>query len=141
MNANVDTQPVINHCKAFTYMCASFIKYVDEISEATKQVAKDACNLNKNNFEQMKSIARAYATKRECSVQEAVTKMLTRRFVRQSVIYRRIDIKCVLMKWKLMNCLKNTNIFKKNMIYRYIDRPNSQFSVGKYRYSCFYLFF
>ena len=37
-----------------------------------KQAAKDACNMNKNYFEQMKSIARAYATKRECSVQEAV---------------------------------------------------------------------
>ena len=41
-------------------MCAYFSKSEDETSEAMKQAAKDACNMNKNNnFEQMKSIARA----------------------------------------------------------------------------------
>ena len=57
-------------------MCAYFSKSEDETSETRKQAAKDACNMNKNNFEQMKSIARAYATRRECSVQEAVYKLM-----------------------------------------------------------------
>ena len=71
-NANLDIQPVINHYKADTSMCTYLSKSDDETSEAMKQDAEDACNMNKNNFEQMKSIARAYATRRECSVQEAV---------------------------------------------------------------------
>ena len=71
-NANLDIQPVIKYYKAVTYMRAYFSKSEDETSEAMKLAAKDACNMNKNNFEQMKSIARAYTTKRECSVQEAV---------------------------------------------------------------------
>ena len=55
----------MEHYNAVTYMCAYFSKSEDETSEAMKQAAKDACNMNKNNFEEMKSIARAYATKRE----------------------------------------------------------------------------
>ena len=37
-------------------MCAYFSKSEYETSEAMKQAAKDACNMNKNNFVQMKSI-------------------------------------------------------------------------------------
>ena len=62
-NANLDKQPVINHYKAVTYMCTYFSKSEDETSEAMEQAAKHACNMFKNNFQQMNSIARAYATK------------------------------------------------------------------------------
>ena len=34
--ANIDTQPVFNHYKEVTYMCASFSKAKDETSEAMK---------------------------------------------------------------------------------------------------------
>ena len=37
-----------------------------------KQAAKEALSGNKLHSEKMKAIARAYATKRVCSVQEAV---------------------------------------------------------------------
>ena len=37
-----------------------------------KQVARETIARNKSDYEKMKAIARAYATKRECSVQEAV---------------------------------------------------------------------
>ena len=57
-------------------MCAYFSKSEDETSEAMKQAAKEAVNFNKTNIEQMKSVARAYATKRECSIQEAVYLLL-----------------------------------------------------------------
>ena len=70
--ANIDIQPVFNHYKAVTYMCAHFSKAEDETSEAAKQAAKEALSGNKSHYEKMKAIARAYATKRECSVQEAL---------------------------------------------------------------------
>ena len=49
-------------------MCAYFSKAEAETSEAMKQAVKDAINEKKSDFERMKGIARAYATKRECSV-------------------------------------------------------------------------
>ena len=53
-------------------MSAYLSKSEDETSEAMKQAAKDSLNTNKTNIEQMRSISRAYQTKRECSIQEAV---------------------------------------------------------------------
>ena len=58
-------------------MCAYF-------SEAMKQAAKEALNTNKPNIEQMRSIARAYATKKECSVQEAVYLVMPELWLRKS---------------------------------------------------------
>ena len=63
--ANIDIQPVFNHYKAVTYMCAYFSKAEDETSEAMKQAAKEALSGNKSPYDKMKAIARAYATKRE----------------------------------------------------------------------------
>ena len=68
--ANIDIQPVFNHYKAVTYMCAYFSKAEGETSEAMKQAAKVALSGNKSHYEKMKAITRAYATKREWSVQE-----------------------------------------------------------------------
>ena len=82
-NTNLDIQPVINHYKAVTYMCAYFSKSEVETSEAMKQADKDACHMNKNNCEQMESIARAYATKRECSVQDAVYHVMPELWLRK----------------------------------------------------------
>ena len=53
-------------------MCAYFSKAEDGTSEAMKEVAKDAFNRGVSDYEKMKAIAKAYTTKRECSVQEAV---------------------------------------------------------------------
>ena len=47
-------------------------KAEDEASEMMKQTAKEAVIGNKPDYENMKSIARTFTTKRECSVQEAV---------------------------------------------------------------------
>ena len=63
--ANIDIQPVFNHCKAVTYMCAYFSKAEDETSEAMKQAKKEALNVSKTELETMKAIAK---TKRESSV-------------------------------------------------------------------------
>ena len=97
--------------------------------------------MNKNNFEQMKSIARAYTTKRECSVQEAVYHVMPELWLRKcspGVLFANSN----LPEHRYKMCLNeeeikelpedSTNIFKKNMIDRYMDRPNSQFAGGKY---------
>ena len=70
--ANIDIQPVFNHYKAVTYMCAYFSKAENETSESLKQAAREANKLGNTEKEKMRAVARAYSTKRECSVQEAV---------------------------------------------------------------------
>ena len=44
MKAYIDIQPVFNHFKAVTYMCAYFSKAEDGISETINEAAKDAFN-------------------------------------------------------------------------------------------------
>ena len=63
--ANIDIQPVFNHYKAVAHMCAYFSNAEDETSEAMKQYAREALAENKSDYEKMKAIARAYATKKE----------------------------------------------------------------------------
>lgn len=82
--ANIDIQPVFNHSKAVTYMCAYFSKCEDETSEAMKQAAKEASNSNKSYSEQMRFIARAFTTRRECSVQEAVYLLMPELWLRKT---------------------------------------------------------
>ena len=48
--ANIDIQPVVNHYKAVTYMCAYFSKSEHETSEAMKQAAKEALKGNKSDY-------------------------------------------------------------------------------------------
>ena len=57
-------------------MCAYFSKEEDETSEDMKQAAKEALNASKTEFEIMKVIAKAYSTKGECSVQDALYHIL-----------------------------------------------------------------
>ena len=84
--ANIDIQPVINHYKAVAYMYAYFSKSEDEASEAMKQVAKEADRKNLNVFEKMESISKAYMTKRECSVQEAVYHIMSELWLRKTFL-------------------------------------------------------
>ena len=85
--ANLDIQPVFNHYKAVSYMCAYFSKSEDESSEAMKQAAREAINMDHNSYEQLKSIAPAYITKRESSVQEAVYRVMPELWLRNSYPY------------------------------------------------------
>ena len=82
--ANIDILPVFNHCKAVPYLCADFSKAEDKTSEAMKQAVKDAINGKKSGFERMKAIARTYATKKECSVQEAVYLVMPELWLRKT---------------------------------------------------------
>ena len=73
--ANLDIQPVFNEYKAVTYMCPYFPKAEDGYSQAMKQVAKEAFENNMHHHDTMETIAKAYLSNQECSVQEAVFKL------------------------------------------------------------------
>ena len=62
--ANMDIQPVCNHYKAVSYMCADLSKSENECSVAMKQTVRDAFEKDLNNYEQMKSVANAYINKK-----------------------------------------------------------------------------
>ena len=139
--ANLDIQPVINHYKAVTYMCAYFSKSEDETSQAMKQAAKEAASANKDKFDVMKSIARAYATRRECSVQEAVYHVMPELWLRKTfpgVVFANSNLPenryRMFRSEEEINELPDdsTDIYKRNMLDRYMDRPNANFQNGKF---------
>ena len=74
--ANIDIQPVFDYHKAATYMCSYLSKQEDECSEAMKQAFKEWLEKGAGSYEQMKSVAHAYASRRECSLQEAVYQIM-----------------------------------------------------------------
>ena len=64
----MDIQPVLNHYKALIYVCTYLTKAEEECSHAMAQAKKEAWDKSLNNYEQMKLIIKAYATKRvQCS--------------------------------------------------------------------------
>ena len=93
--ANIDIQPVFNHYKAITYMCSYLSKQEDECSHAMSQALKESVEQNLDKKVQMKNVAHAYATKRECSVQEAVYQVMPKLWLRKifpAVIYANSNI-------------------------------------------------
>ena len=139
--ANIDILPVFNHCKAVPYLCADFSKAEDKTSEAMKQAVKDAINGKKSGFERMKAIARTYATKKECSVQEAVYLVMPELWLRKTfpkVLFLNSNIpekryRIIRNKEEIDELPENsTDIFQRNMQDRYIDRPHRNFIAGRY---------
>ena len=88
-------------------------------SEAMKQAAKEDFNCHKTNIEQIRSIARAYATKRECSVQEIVHLLMPELWLQKTfqvlfleiAIYRKIALDIFIVGKKLMIYLKTALTF------------------------------
>ena len=127
---NMDIQLVFNEYKAVTYMCQYFSKTEDQCSQAMKQAAKETFENNMHHHDTMKTIAKAYLSSRECSVQEAVYHILPelklRRifpavcFVITNLPEERIK---VLVSEKELSELPDdsSNIFKKSNIDRYIE--------------------
>ena len=122
-------------------MCAYFSKAEDGTSEAMKEVAKDAFNRGVSYYEKMKAIAKAYTTKRECSVQEAVYLIMPELWLRETFP------KAMFLNSNLPECWyrifpkkeeldelpdDSTDTFQKNMLDRYTDWPDSDFQNGKY---------
>ena len=125
--ANIDIQPVINHYKAVSYMCAYLSKIKDECSNAMSQAVNKGWENKSNNYDQMKLIARAYASKRECSVQEAVYHIMQELWLRKVfplVLFANTNLPenryrvCVCEKEIKQLPESSTDIFQKNMLDR-----------------------
>ena len=142
MASNIDIQPAFNHYKAVTYMCVYFSKAEYETSEAIKQAAKEDLSASETEFETLKATAKAYSTKRECSVQEAVYHILPELWLQK--IFPKVIILNSNMPEKRYRIFKkkcqidelpedSTEIFQRNMLDRYLDRPDESFKNGMYR--------
>ena len=57
-------------------MCSYLSKQEDECSQAMKQAFKESLERGAGSYEQVKSAAHAYVSKRECSLQEAVYQLM-----------------------------------------------------------------
>ena len=130
--ANLDIQPILSSFGVVNYLCAYLSKHEDAISQSMSEAAKTAKELNYSKFEQMKLIARAYTTKRECSVQECVYLILPELWLRKTfpkvefantnVLSKRV--KMCLSKEKLEELDSSScDIYQKNNADRYTERP------------------
>ena len=138
---NMDIQPVFNECKAVTHMCQYFSKTEDQCSQAMKQAAKAAFENDMHHQDTMKTIAKAYLSNRECSIQEAVYHILLELKLRRifpAVYFLSTNrpegrVRVSLSKKELSELLDDSsNIFKKSNIDPYVERPNATFCSGKY---------
>ena len=139
--ANIDIQPVLDYYKAVAYMCAYLSKSEDESTEAMKQAAKEAYENGKTIQERMKSISKAYRTQREMSIQEAVSIVLPEIWLRKTspgVIFANSNLpenryRILKSEEEISNMEEGeTDIFKKNMLERYMNRPDRNFRKGRY---------
>ena len=62
----MDIQPVFNEEKVVAYMCAYLSMPEDSCSNAMKRALQLSIENKCSNYEQMKAIARAYSSNREC---------------------------------------------------------------------------
>ena len=140
--ANLDVQPVLDYYKAVSYMCSYLSKSGDESSEAMKQAAREVNESGKPVCERMKSVTRAYRTHREISVKEAITIALPELWLRKicptvvfansNLLEKRYRICC--SEVEILNKTENSkDLFKRNMLDRYIDRSDKIFRQGKYQ--------
>ena len=135
----MDIQPVFNQYKAILYVCSYFAKSEDQCSEAMKEAAKLAIENKLDNSQAMKMVIRAYLSKRECSVQEAVYHILPELHLRKifpGVCFANSNLPeertKILLTEEEMNLLpeESTDIFRRNNLDRYMDRPDQ--SCGKF---------
>ena len=147
--ANMDIQLVFNEYKAVTYMCSYFSKSEDECSLAMRQAAKEAFENDLSNYKTMQGIVRAYVNKRECSDQEAVYHVLPELHLRKifpGVCFANSNIpeECIkiLKSETELNMLPghSTDVFKRNNVDRYINRPNKCFFQWELSSVRFFLF-
>ena len=136
-----DIQPVFNEHKAIAYMCAYLSNSEESCSYAVKQALKISTENKDNNYEQMKGIAQEYASNRECSIQEAVYHCLPELWLRKvfpDVIFANGVIPenyfKILHSQQEISELpdEGEDVFKKNMLERYMDRPDEKFQNGKF---------
>ena len=139
--ANIDIQPVYDAYKAVTYMCAYFSKSEDKCSNAMKEALKESANSEKSSYDTMKNIAKAYNTNRECSVQEAVYLTMPELWLRKCFpAIQFVNTNLPDERYRIFKAEEeieelvedSTDVFKRNMLDRYIERPNAMFMKGKF---------
>ena len=123
--AKIDIQPAYNYYKAITYICNYLSKEGDECSQAMKRTFKETLEKEDSYYEQMKTIAHAYSSKRECSLQEAVYHIMPELWLRKvfptvvnvnsNIPEKRINM--MLFKRELsMLPEDSTDIYKRNVV-------------------------
>ena len=102
---------------------------------------RDAFEKELDNHEQMKSVANVYLNKRECSVQGCVYHILPGQWLRKTlpgVIFANSNMpekrfRIFLCKNEISDLPEDSkNLFKRNMVDGYIDRPDMTSFGGKY---------
>ena len=130
--ANKDIQPVFNEHKASAYIYAYLSKSEESCSYEMKQALKISLENKENSYEQIKTMAQAYASNQECSVHEALYHCLQELWLR-NVILMLINIpenrfKILCSQNEIIELLdESEDIFKKNIFDRYMDRPDKRF--------------
>ena len=124
-------QPVVNLYEAASYMCAYISKAEDETSKSMKQAVKESPTRNKLDYKKIKPIARAYVTKRECSIEEAVylamlALWLHKEFPQVILLNRYLPEKCckIVKKGHITDL---PDFFEINMLDRYLHGANEIF--------------
>ena len=137
----MDIQPVLNEHKAISYLCAYLSKSEKICSQAMKHALRESIEEKQGNYEQMCAVAHAYASNRECSLQEAVYHCLPELWLRKiflSVIYANTNLaekRLKMLRSKEEMCQlpdESEDIFERNMLHRYMDRPDRLFCSGHY---------
>ena len=124
---NMDIQPVFNEHKAIAYMFEASLEI--EISIENQD----------SSYEQMKGITQAYASNRECSIQEALYHCLPQFWLRKvfpGLIFANTNIPenrfiILLTQQEICELTDESEGIFKNMLGRYLDRRDEKFQNGK----------
>ena len=120
-------------------MCSYFSKSENESSLAMKKAAEESKNLNLPD--RMRKLALAFLSHRQCSLQEAVYQILPELWLRKcfpGIVFANTNLPN--KRYRVCKCKTelqslppdSTDVFKRNNIDRYIDRPNVAFKGGQY---------
>jgi hypothetical protein len=128
--ANVDLQPVFNHCKCITYVCSYFTKDETECSQAIINAAKEAKETNLNVRDGLRKIGAAFLSTHEVSAQECVYRCMPELWLRKifpKTLFVNTDfsenrVRVTKTQQELDDSI---DIFKSNIIVCYTDRPSN----------------
>ena len=134
--ANMDLQPVFNYYKAVSYMSVYFSRSESETLLALLQACNEVRSMNLHARVAVQKLASSYSSSKQVSLQESVYYSLPELwliecfsrtvFVNTNIPPERIRICKSMEKVEELNS-GSADIFKPNMVDRYIDRPNSQY--------------
>ena len=139
--ANIDIQLFFNYFKAVSYMCSYFSKTESVSSLAMKKAPEDAEKENLGFKDQMKKLAIAFLSQRQCSLQEAVYQVMPELWLRKTfpaVVFANTNLPE--RRYRLFKSQEqlqevpedSTDVFKRNNLDRYTNRPNTTSKNGKY---------